>query len=179
LLLLLGPEVEGLQGEHVSLDIFRIVVPVSDVSTAAELGNVLEFTGPDSAIRPRVFEPSSIVEVPRYGWLTVTIIEPAHGVTISIPARIVVALAGVGIVDQITISAVSKDISRVVGDDVENDVDSMIVGNLHEIAQFLARPKMGVDIKKILDTITVIAGFERDLAKTGLTHREVTPRRFK
>src|SRR5215469_13558413 len=82
LLLLLGPEVEGLQGEHVGLDIFRIVVPISDVSTAAELGNVLEFTGPDSAIRPRTFEPGSIVEIPRYGWLTVTIIEPAHGVTI-------------------------------------------------------------------------------------------------
>src|SRR5208282_1297960 len=143
----------------------RIVVPVSDVSTAAELGNVLEFTRPDGAIRPRILEPGSIVGVPSYGWLTVTIIEPTHGVTIPIPARIVVALAGVGIVGQITIGVVSKDISRVVGDDVENDVDSMIVGSLHEITQFLACPKMRVDIKKVLDTVAVIAGFERDLAK--------------
>ncbi len=51
------------------------------------------------------------------------------------------------------------------GDDVENDVDSMIVGSLHEITKFLACPKMGVDIKKILDTVAVIGGFERDLAK--------------
>ena len=41
----------------------------------------------------------------------------------------------------------------------------MIVGSLHEITQFLACPKMGVDIKKILDTVAVIGGFERDLAK--------------
>jgi hypothetical protein len=30
---------------------------------------------------------------------------------------------------------------------------------------------MGIDIKKILDTVAVIAGFERDLAKDG-THPE-------
>ena len=66
-------------------------------------------------------------------------------------------------------SSAARLFTRVVGDNVENDVDSMIVGSLHEITQFRACPKMRVDIKKILDTVAVIAGFEWDLAKDG-TH---------
>ena len=99
-------------------------------------------------IRPRSFEPGSISGVPSYGWLTLAIIEPAHSVRVPIPARIVIALPGVGIVNQITIRVVSKHISRVVGDDVENDVYSMIVGSMNKVTQFFARPKMGIDIKK-------------------------------
>ena len=165
LLLLLGPKIEGLQGEHVSFEVLRIVVPVSDVTLAAELSEVLELTRPDSSIRPRPFKPSPI---PRfYAWLASTIVEPAHGVRLPVPARIVIGLAGIGIVHHITIMIVSENISRVVGNDVENHVYSMIVRSLDEVAKILTRPKMRVDIKKILNTIAVIARLERNLAKDG------------
>ena len=94
--------------------------------------------------------------------------EPVNvGIWIPVPSRIKIGRSTIGTIAHIAIGVIGEEISRVVGDDVENDVDSVIVGSLNEVTQFLACPKMGVDIEEILDTVAVIGGFKRDLAKNG------------
>jgi hypothetical protein len=132
---------------------------------APKLGKMLELTRPNRTVRPGCFETVAVRRVRGYAGLAVTIIEPPYAVSLPIPARIVICPAGVGIVDQIAIRIVGEDVSGVVGDNIKNHVDLMLVGGLNKIAQILARPEVRVDIKKVLDAITVVARLKRNLAK--------------
>ena len=66
---------------------------------------------------------------------------------------------------RVAVRVVGEDVTRVVGDDVEDDVDALLVGGLDEVTELLARPEMGVHVKKVLDAVAVVARLEGDLAK--------------
>ena len=52
-----------------------------------------------------------------------------------------------------------------VGDDVEDDVDALLVGGPDEVAELLARAEVRVDVEEVLDAVAVVARLERDLAE--------------
>src|SRR5262249_30493640 len=58
---------------------------------------------------------------------------------------------------------VAEDVAGVVGNDVENDVDPLLVGGLHKVAELLARPEMRIDVEEVLDAVAVVARLEWDL----------------
>ena len=50
-------------------------------------------------------------------------------------------------------------------DDVEDDVDTLFVGGLDEVAELLASPEMRIDVEEVLDAVAVVARLEGDLAE--------------
>src|SRR5262249_1462694 len=64
---------------------------------------------------------------------------------------------------RVAVRGVSKDIAGVMGDDVQNDVDSMLVRSRDEVAELLARPEMRIDVEEVLDAVAVVARLERHL----------------
>ena len=53
---------------------------------------------------------------------------------------------------------VLDDVGRVVGDDVEVDLDAARVGGVHEVAQVLVGPEVRVDLREVGDPVAVVAG---------------------
>src|SRR5262249_26876040 len=60
---------------------------------------------------------------------------------------------------------VAEDVAGVVGNDIENDVDPLLVGGLHKVSELLARPEMRIDVEKVLDAVAVVARLESNLAE--------------
>ena len=64
---------------------------------------------------------------------------------------------------RVAIRIVGEDVAGVVGDDVENDVNPLLVGGLDEVAELLACPEMRVHVEEVLDAVAVVARLEGDL----------------
>ena len=56
----------------------------------------------------------------------------------------------------IAVGVVAKDISRVVQDNIQYDVDAVGVSCPDECSQIISFTKMGIDIQKILNAVTMI-----------------------
>jgi hypothetical protein len=80
-------------------------------------------------------------------------------------------------VHRVAVRGVAEDVAGVVGNDVKNDVDPLLVGGLDEVAELLARTEMRIDVEEVLDAVAVIARLEGDLPEMGLTQRAVMPSR--
>ena len=99
--------------------------------------------------------------------LPLAVIECVYGIRPPVPASVVVLLPSFWILGRVSICSVRKDVSGVVGDNVKNHVDPMLVSSFDEIAKFFPRPEMRIDIEKILDTVAVVCRLECDLTKDG------------
>ena len=88
----LHPDVEGLQIEHVSLGILRVVIPIRDVPLAKEQVRPLELPGPNGAVRPGRLQLGAVRRVERQRRPAVTVVEALDGVRLAVPAGIVVPL---------------------------------------------------------------------------------------
>ena len=64
---------------------------------------------------------------------------------------------------RVAIRIVGEDVAGVVGDDVEDDVDPLLVGGLDEVAELLACPEMRIHVEEVLDAVAVVARLEGDL----------------
>ena len=83
-----------------------------------------------------------------------------------------------GSCDRVAVRGVGEDVAGVVGDDVEDDVDALLVGGLDEVAELLARSEVRVDVEEVLDAVAVVAvGSNATWRKGGLTHSAVMPSR--
>jgi hypothetical protein len=67
----------------------------------------------------------------------------------------------------VTIRSVGKDIAGMVGDDVEDDVDPLLVGGLDEVAELLPCPEMRIDIEEVLNAVAVVARLEPTAPEGG------------
>jgi len=63
----------------------------------------------------------------------------------------------------VAVRGVGEHVAGVVGNDVEDDVDPLLVGGPDEVTELLARSEMRIDVEEILDTVAVVARLERDL----------------
>src|SRR5262249_30634322 len=136
------PQVEGLQGKHVPLGILRVIVPARDVTLSKKEVWPLKLAGPDGAVRPGRLQPVAVGHVKRQRRPAVTVVEALDGVRLAVPARVVVPLTRGWVVRRVAVRGVSEDVAGVVGDDVEDDVDPLVVRGLDELAELLARPEM-------------------------------------
>ena len=66
---------------------------------------------------------------------------------------------------RVAVRVVGEDVAGVVGDDVEDDVDALLVGGLDEVAELLARAEVGVHVEEVLDAVAVVARLEGDLSE--------------
>src|SRR5215475_16053127 len=97
---------------------------------------------------------------------TVAIVKAVYGVRLTVPSWIVVDLPGVWIADRVTVCRVGEHIAGVVGDDIEDHVDAVLMSEVDKVAEVLARTEVRIDIEKILDAVTVVARcLECDLAE--------------
>src|SRR5262249_49809372 len=127
----------------------------------------LKLARPDGAVRPGCLQPSAIGHVKWQRRSAVAVIEAEDRVWLAVPARIVVTLARSRVVGRVAIRGVAEDVSGVVGDDVEDDVDPLVVGRSDEVAEFLARPEMRIHVEEVLDAVAVVCRFERNLPENG------------
>ena len=65
----------------------------------------------------------------------------------------------------VPIRGISEDIAGVVGNDVENDVDSLLVCGLNKVAKLFSCPEVRIHVEKVLNSVTVIARLERHLSE--------------
>jgi hypothetical protein len=73
--LLLRPEIEGFQAEHVTLGILRVIIPVRDVSFAETHVQVLKFPGPDGAVGPGGLQLRRIGRITGDGGPAIVVVE--------------------------------------------------------------------------------------------------------
>ena len=67
---------------------------------------------------------------------------------------------------RVAIWGVAEDVTGMVGNDVEDDANPLLVGGLNKVAKLRACPKMRVNVEKILDAVAVVArGLECNLAE--------------
>ena len=159
----LHPHVKGLQAEHVSLGVLWVVIPARDVPLAKKHGWLLKLAGPNGAVRPGRLHPARIGRIERQGRTTIAVVEALDVVGLAVPARVVVPPARSRVVRHVAVRGVGKHVAGVVGDDVEDDVDSLLVGGLDKVAEFLSCSKMRIHVEEILDTVAVVGRLERDL----------------
>ncbi len=124
---------------------------------------LLELAGPNGAVRPGRLQSARIGRVERQRRPAVAVVEALDGVGLAVPARVVVPPARSRVVRRVAIRVVGEDVAGVVGDDVEDDVDPLLVGGLDEVAELLARPEMRIHVEEVLDAVAVVARLERDL----------------
>ena len=82
----LHPNIEGLQIEHVSLGILRVVIPIRDMPLAKEQVRALELPGPNGAVRPSRLQLGAVRRVKRQRRPAVTVVEALDGVGLAVPA---------------------------------------------------------------------------------------------
>ena len=75
------------------------------------------------------------------------------------------ALARCRVVGCVPIRGIGEDIAGVVGNDVENDVDSLLVCGLNKVAKLFSCPEVRIHVEKVLNSVTVIARLERHLSE--------------
>src|SRR5579864_844023 len=163
----LDPDVEGFQVPHVPLGILRVVIPVRDVPLAKEQVRLLEFPGPNRAVRPGRFQPVGFGCVKGQGRPAVAVVEALDGVTLAVPARVIADSTRSRIVHRVAVWGVGEDVPGVVGNDVEDHVHPLLVGGLDEFAELRARPEMWVDVEEVLDAVAVVSRLKRDLPEDG------------
>ena len=78
--------------------------------------------------------------------MTVAVVKALYGVRVAVPARIVVVLPGVWIPNRVPVRGVIEYIAGVVGDDIEDHVDAVLVGEINEVAEVLPRPEVWIDV---------------------------------
>src|SRR5262249_7634232 len=103
----------------------------------------------------------------RAAWRRFTVVEALDGVRLAVPARVVVPLARSRVVRRVAVRGVSEDVAGVVGDDVEDDVDPLLVRGPDKVAELRARPEMRIQIEEVLDPVAVVGRLERDLPEDG------------
>jgi hypothetical protein len=83
-------------------------------------------------------------------------VEALHDVRLAVPTGVVVRLSSVWISDRVTVRGVSEHVPGVVGDDVQDHVDAVLVGGVDEIAEVLPRPEVRIDVEEVLDTVAMV-----------------------
>ena len=153
--------------EHVALEILWLVIPVCDASLSQEHLKVLKLFGPDRAVGPRGFEQRPIRRIRGNGRPPLAVIERVYGIRPAVPARVVVLLPSFWILRRVSICSVCEDVPGMMGDNVKNHLDPLLVRGFDESAKIFPRSEVRVDIKKVLDTVAVVGRLERDLAEGG------------
>src|SRR5262245_66090626 len=75
-------------------------------------------------------------------------------------------LPGVWIPDRVTVCRVGEHVAGVVGDDIEDHVNAVLMGEIDKVAEVLARAEVRIDVEKVLDAVAVVGRrLECDLAK--------------
>src|SRR5262245_1604801 len=113
--------------------VLRSVVPVGDVALGARHAEILELARPGDTIGPGRGETRGIGRRRRDRRLTVAVVEPPHGVWLAVPARIVPGPARGEIVYRVAVRVVGKHGPRMVGDDVQDHIDALIVRGSYEV----------------------------------------------
>src|SRR5262245_14362640 len=97
---------------------------------------------------------------------TVAIVKAVYGVRLTVPSWIVVDLPGVWIAHRVAVCRVGEHVAGVVGDDIEDHVNAVLMGEVDKGAEVLARTEVRIDVEKILDPVSVVARWlECDLAE--------------
>ena len=161
--------------------ILRVVVPVGDVSLAEEHARSWNSRGHTAPSGQAVSKGAESGASTGNRGVTVAVVEALDGVRLAVPARIVVASPRcLDPANRVPVRGVSEDVAGVVGDDVEDHVDAVLVGEIDEVAEVLARPEVWIDVEEVLDAVAVVArGSNATWRKIGLTQRAVTPRRLR
>ena len=161
------PDVQRLEAEHVPLGVLGVVVPVGDVPLAEEQlgrwnsrGQIAPSGQAASSVRPR---RRAVAERQRRP--PVAVVEARDGVGPAVPARVVVPPSRGRVVRRVAVGVIGEDVAGVVGNDVEDDVDALLVGGLDEVAELLARAEVRVHVEEVLDAVAVVARLECDLAE--------------
>ena len=66
---------------------------------------------------------------------------------------------------RVAIRIVGENVAGVVGDNIENDVNPLLVGGLDEVAKLRPCPEMRIYVEKVLDAVAVIARLEGNLSE--------------
>src|SRR5262249_48469040 len=149
------------------LSVLRVVVPARDVPLAKKEVWPLKLAGPNGTVWPGCVQPCAIGNGKWQRRPAVAVIEALDGVGPAIPARIVVPPPRNGVVRRVAVRGVREDVAGVMGNDVEDDVDPLLMSGLDKVAELLARPEVGVHVEEVLDPVAVIGRLERDLAEDG------------
>src|SRR5215470_9110851 len=88
---------------------------------------------------------------------TVAIVKAVYGVRLTVPSWIVVDLPGVWIPDRVTVCRVGEHVAGVVGDDIEDHINVVLMGEIDKVAKILPRAEVRIDIEKVLDAVAVVA----------------------
>src|SRR5262249_9801203 len=138
-------------------------IPVRDVPLAKKEIGSLKLAGPDGPVRPGCFQPGGIGHVKWQCRPAIAVVETLDGVSLAIPARVVVPLARSRVACRVAVRGVGEDAAGVVGDDVEDDVDALLMGGLDKVAELRPCPEMRIHVKEVLDPVAMVARLERDL----------------
>src|SRR5262245_52139634 len=131
------------------------------MSLAQKHGQVLELPRPYCAV-----EKSMIGRIAGNRRAAVMIVKACYGVKLTVPSWIVVDLPSVWIADRVTVCRVGEHVAGVVGDDIEDHVDAVLMSEIDKVAEVLACAEVRIDVEKVLDTVTVVArGLECNLAE--------------
>src|SRR5262249_48560129 len=147
--------------------VLRVIVPVDNVPLEKEYVGPLELTGPDGPVWPGRFQTRAVGGVKGQGRPALPVMEALDGVGFAVPAWVIVPLAGCRIVRRVTIRGVAEDVAGMVGNDVEDNVDPLLMGGLNEIPELSPRSEMRIDVEEVLDAVAVVARLEGALPKDG------------
>src|SRR5438309_7925626 len=68
---------------------------------------------------------------------------------------------------RVTIGGVSEYVARVMGDDVQDHVNPLLVSGLDKVSKLGASSEMRINVEEVLDAVAVVAWLEGDLPEDG------------
>jgi hypothetical protein len=120
------------------------MIPVADPAPAGENAGRLKFARPNRILRVTAFRNWAEGK----GGMALRVVESFHRIVAAVPARIADFLP-IHQAAIVTVSIVAKNISAVIEDNIQNDIDAKLVGALHQPLQVNRCAKMRIHLQKI------------------------------
>ena len=167
-----NPDIQRLQAaSHVPLGVLGVVAPIADPTLPEEQIAALELSRPNGAVGPGRLQTGGVGhghlvgDAERECRPPLAVVEAGHGVMIAIPAGVAERAPRGRVERRVAIGIVTEDVAGVMGNDVENDIDSLFVCGSHEVAELLPRAEVRVHVQEVLHAVAMVARLECDLAK--------------